>query len=349
MEPVGEQGDRGARAREFFIPDLCAPGSVFVAIVLSELLLVVHVLASSSFARFDWNLLATASLFVQWVVLLSVALLCYMRAPLSRLSMPLASLSSLLVVALVAMLSTFFMYLLFPLAVPVPDYWTLLRNALVATILAGIVLRYFHLQHQLRRQEQLELQARLDSLRDRMRPHFLFNTLNGIASLIMSQPETAERAVEDLSELLRVSLQERSANTTVADELRLCELYLGIEKLRLGERLQTEIEVQPGCLDKPMPALIMQPLVENAIYHGVSRLPDGGLVRIEVSRQAGEITASVVNPLPEEAVESRGHQLALANIRQRLDALYGANGRLEVMPQAQQFRVCLRYPLERPG
>ena len=286
---------------------------------------------------------------MQWVVLLSVALLCYLRAPLSRLSMPLASLGSLLVVALVAMLSTVFMYLLFPLVVAPPDYWALLRNALVATTLAGIVLRYFQLQQQLRRQEQLELQARLDSLRDRMRPHFLFNTLNGIASLIMSQPETAERAVEDLSELLRVSLQERSENTTVANELRLCELYLGIEKLRLGERLDTEFDVQPDCLDQPMPSLVLQPLVENAIYHGVSRLPQGGLVRIAVSCQQGVITASVVNPLPDEAFESRGHQLAMDNIRQRLDALYGASGRLEVFPQAQQFEVRLSYPLERPN
>ncbi|MEZ5569630.1 MAG: histidine kinase [Halioglobus sp.] len=349
MQPAAGQDNRRERAREFFIPDLCAPSSVFVAVVLSELLLVVHVLAASPLKAFDWNLLATASLFVQWVVLLSVALLCYLRAPLSRFSMPVASLSCLLTVALVAMLSSVGMYLLFPLVMGPMEYAALLRNALVATILAGIVLRYFYLQQQLRRQEQLELQARLDSLRDRMRPHFLFNTLNGIASLIMSQPETAERAVEDLSELLRVSLQERSANTTVANELRMCELYLGIEKLRLGERLNTEFDVQPGCLDKSMPALVLQPLVENAIYHGISRLPEGGSVRVTVRCEEGVLIASVHNPLPAQAVESGGHQVALANIRARLDALYGAAGKLEVFPQVEQFHVRLSYPLETPG
>lgn len=348
MQPAAGQGNRGQRAREFFIPDLCAPSSVFVAVVLSELLLVVHVLAASPPPAFDWNLLATASLFVQWVVLLSLALLCYLRAPLSRLGMPLASLCCLLTVALVAMLSSYGMYLLFPLVMGPLEYSALLRNALVATILAGIVLRYFYLQQQLRRQEQLELQARLDSLRDRMRPHFLFNTLNGIASLIMSQPETAERAVEDLSELLRVSLQERSANTTVANELRICELYLGIEKLRLGERLSTEFDVQPDCLDKSMPSLVLQPLVENAIYHGISRLPEGGAVRVIVRCEAGVLVASVHNPLPPQAADSSGHQVALANIRARLDALYGAAGKLEVFPQLEQFHVRLSYPLEQP-
>ena len=112
-------------------------------------------------------------------------------------------------------------------------------------------------------QKQQELQSRLDSLRAKIRPHFLFNTLNIIASLIISRPEDAERAVEDLAELMRVSLQEHNRPTTVADELRLCELYLAIEKLRLGDRLQVVWDVAQELLVLPMPSLILQPLVEE--------------------------------------------------------------------------------------
>lgn len=344
MGPVRGRRTQGTNAGEFFIPDLCAAQSVFVAVMLSELLVVVHVLASSPLTAFDWDLLAAGSLIVQWVVLLSVALLCYLRPPLSRLSLPLASLCSLSVVALVAVLSTYLGQRLFPHLSVNTDQWTFLRNALVATLLAGIVLRYFHLQQRLRRQEQLELRARLDSLRDRMRPHFLFNTLNGIASLIASQPDTAERAVEDLSELLRVSLQERSDSTTVANELRLCELYLDIERLRLGERLRTEFDVDDDCLARQMPALVLQPLVENAVYHGVSRLADGGTISVAVHLRGDRIRATVENPLPSGGDQSPGHRLALATIRQRLDALYGNAGELETMREDGMFRVCLSYP-----
>lgn len=344
MKPVWGQQAGADRSAAFFIPDLCAARSVFVAVMLSELLVVIHVLARGSLATFDWDLLALGSLIVQWVVLLSVALLCGLRAPLNRLSLPLAALGSLAVVAVVTVASSYLGHRLFPLIAA--DPWTLLRNALIATALAGIVLRYFYLQQRLLRQEQLELQARLDSLRDRMRPHFLFNTLNGIASLIASSPETAERAIEDLSELLRVSLQEASHNSSVENELRLCELYLGIEKLRLGERLRTEVDVQEDCRDKPMPALVLQPLVENAVYHGISRLAAGGTVRITVRCRDGCVYASVENPLPSGGSRSGGHRLALVNIRQRLDALFGSAGRLDVTPGEQHFRVCLSYPLE---
>ena len=221
--------------------------------------------------------------------------------------------------------------------------WWLLRNLLVATVLAGIVLRYFYLQQQLRLQEKLELQARLDSLRARIRPHFLFNTMNSIASLIMSRPEAAEQAVEDLSELFRVSLQEGQRPTTVADELRLCELYLGIEKLRLGAKLQVQWQVETAVRDQPMPSLVLQPLVENAVYHGISQLPEGGTISIAVHLSAGVVRVSVDNPMPGQSAHTEGHHMALANIEQRLLVLYGAGARLEAVPQGNAYRINLSY------
>jgi len=350
MEPAGGRGATAGPVQDtadFFIPDLCASRSVFVMVLLAELMVIVYVLANSDLPGFNWSLLAAASFIVQWVVLLSAALLCPLRRPFSRLRLPLAVLASLAVVALVTVASSYLALSLFPAAVGSGSTsWWLLRNALVALVLAAVLLRYFYLQQQLSRQEKQELQARLDSLRDRIRPHFLFNTLNSIASLIGSQPEAAEAAVEDLSELFRASLQGGDRRTTVADEIRLCKLYLGIEQLRLGDRLRVDWQVDAAVYGQPMPGLLLQPLVENAVYHGISRLPEGGTVRITMHLAGMEVQASVENPAPRQAAPSGGHQLALANIRERVAALYGGAGVLEVTPGEGSFRVALRYPRE---
>lgn len=341
------QAGNSASSGEFFIPDLCAPRSVFAMVLLVELMVLVYTLSSSSLPDFDWKLLANCSLFGQWVVLLSAALLCALRQPLSQLNLPLATVCCLLVVLLVTGLSSIVAWNLLPVFFARSGGdggWWLLRNLLVSTVLAGIILRYFYLQQQLRLQQQLELQARLDALRTRIRPHFLFNTLNSIASLIMSRPEDAERAVEDLAELLRGSLQDNKRATTVADELRVCELYLGIEQLRLGERLRVDWQIDAMAREQAMPSLILQPLVENAVYHGVAQLAAGGTIRVTVASRAGRIEVAVENPSPEQPARSGGHQMALENIGQRLQALYGSEGRLQVERPGGDYRVELSYP-----
>jgi len=344
------QAGEGATTGEFFIPDLCAPRSVFFMVLLVELMVLVYVLGTSGLPDFDWGKLSLSSLFVQWVVLLSASLVCALRGLISGRSLFLVSLCCLLVVLVVTALSSMVAWRLLPhFNSDSSETWWLLRNLLVAAVLSGIMLRYFYLQQQLLIQKQLELQSRLDSLRARIRPHFLFNTLNSIASLIISRPESAERAVEDLAELLRVSLQEHERPTSVADELRLCELYLAIEQLRLGDRLQVQWDIAPGLLDTPMPSLILQPLVENAVYHGVARLPQGGVIRVSVQRKGNTLQALVENPVPEEATRSEGHQIALDNIRQRLSAQFGAQGELRIQHAEGVFRVEFSYPLGELG
>jgi len=346
QQGASSNGQQGASA-EFFIPDLCASRSVLVMVLLAELVLFVHILANSGLTEFDWTLLGLQSLLVQWVVLASAAVLCQLRQPLSHVNLTVASLASLSVILFVTIASSYLARWLFPaFFLPEDQYWWVARNALVAIVLGGIVLRYFYLQQQLRLQEQLELNARLESLRSRIRPHFLFNTLNSIASLIVSRPEAAEQAVEDLSELFRASLQESDRATTVADELRLCELYLGIEQLRLGERLSVVWEVHEDTRMLAMPSLMMQPLVENAIYHGVSKMEGGGVVHISVEKIEKNIRVQIRNPIPQVAVRSQGHRIALDNIRQRLDALYGSEGSLKAVPGDESFSVELQYPIE---
>ena len=330
--------------QDFLIPNLCATRPTVFSILLAELVVLIHVLVSHGLPRFGWEEFALSSLFVLWVVLPSNLLLCWCRRTFSRLSLPLTTLCSLAVVTLVTLVTSVVVQVFFaPLANIQDDHWWVVRNLLVAIVVAGIVLRYFYLQQQLRLREQLELQARLDSLHTRIRPHFLFNTLNSIASLIMSRPETAEKAVEDLAELFRSSLKESPEPTTVQDEIHLTRLYLGIEELRLGQRLQVHWDVDEKTLGASMPTLVLQPLVENAVYHGISRLPNGGNIDIRIARKGDELAVSVDNPMPGEGATASGNKMALTNVAQRLQAIYGPGARLEVFPGVDHFRVELAY------
>lgn len=333
---------------EFFIPDLCATRPVLIMFILAELLVLVYVLGASELPQFAWSKLALASLYVQWIVLLCAGLLCVSRSLLARMSLALGVLVSFVIILLVALAAGLMaMWLFAESAEPAMDRWWLLRNQLVAAVIGGIALRYFYLQQQLRSRERAESQARVEALRARIRPHFLFNTMNSIASLIGSRPQQAEQAVEDLSELFRASLVEGHRQTTVADELHLCRIYLRIEQLRLGERLQVDWQLDQALAECAMPSLILQPLVENAVYHGVARLPAGGTIKIVVRADLAVISVRVSNPLPRAASPLvGGHHMALDNIRQRLSALYGNAAALIVTPGSGEYQVELRIPRE---
>lgn len=336
---------------EFFIPDLCSTRPVLMLVILAELLVLVYVLGESTLPEFSWGKLAIASLFLQWIVLLCAALLCAFRPALARLSLPAGVLFSYLIILLVTLFSSLMLKLLFRESAHFEmDAWWLLRNQIVALVIGGIALRYFYIQQQLREREQAELNARLESLRARIRPHFLFNTMNSIASLIGSRPEEAEQVVEDLSELFRSSLtDDDEQSATIEDELHLCGLYLRIEKLRLGERLLIDWQVDDALLKEYMPALILQPLVENAVYHGVARMPEGGSISIQLQRDGNQLQIQVDNPVPPgEAPASAGHHMALDNIQQRLHALYGKDAGFSAERIGGNHHVCLYYPLREP-
>lgn len=182
--------------------------------------------------------------------------------------------------------------------------------------------------------------------------------MNVIASLIPVDPEAAERVVEDLSELFRASLQQAGSVVRVSQELELCRRYLHIEQLRLGDRMQVDwqVETPPGGAE--MPLLILQPLLENAIYHGIQPLPDGGTIRVEVCFTADEMRAQITNPLIDPARSHRdgdgspgqpksphkGNSIAIDNIRQRLSMVYGENANLFTTQEGNQFTTWLNCP-----
>ncbi|VXC84939.1 Alginate O-acetyltransferase [Pseudomonas sp. 8Z] len=340
-----------APADDFFVPELCQPEALLSMVLMAELLVLVLVLAEPMLPTFDWVRLALTSLFVQWIVLLSAALLCRLRPLLARLRPALAGVLCCVLVVLLTLSCT-----------AVADYYDLggplprsgearlyLRHALISLIMSALLLRYFYLQSQWRRQEQAELRARIESLQARIRPHFLFNSLNSIASLVAIDPAKAEQAVLDLSDLFRASLARPGSLVSWGEEMELAKRYLSIEHYRLGERLQLQWEVDGVPEDLPIPQLTLQPLLENALIYGIQPRIEGGLVCIEAHYQDGVFSLCVSNPYEErgEQAPSRGTHQALGNIEARLTALFGPRASLSVERRDGRHYSCLRYPCAR--
>lgn len=343
--PVTEVG-----ADDFFLPDFCAPQALLMLVIVAELLALLLSLAGTErLDAFPWDELAMTSLLVQWIALVSAALLCKLRKPLMKLpSSTAAALAFVVVVGLVALFS----WLAEPaLRLARISYvyevssHAILRNVLMGAIVAGLIMRYFYLQEQLRARQRTELTARLQALQSRIRPHFLFNSMNIIASLIHVDPDKAEQAVEDLSELFRASLK-AEGEVSMNEELELCQHYVNIEKFRLGDRLQVEWQINTVPEQVRIPALTLQPLIENAIYHGVEPRSEQSVVRITIDYDGRDVSIIITNPVAHAPVSSaRGNRMALNNIRQRLMAHYGETAKLITQADESVHTTFVSYPL----
>ncbi|WP_019528434.1 sensor histidine kinase [Dasania marina] len=333
----------------FFLPDLCQVKAVLFLVLVAELLAIVLALDNSGVRYFDWQGFALKSLFCQWVFLASAACLCQLRPCLSRLPLAWgAACSYLLIVGLAALLALLGQWLMAGGVLGgawLPDGDQLLKTTLIAAVLAGIALRYFYLAQQLQQRQQAELQARIQALQSRIRPHFLFNSMNIIASLIAVKPQAAERAVEDLSALFRASLSDSTAATTLGDEIELCRSYARIEKNRLAERLQLQWQLDEVPMSLAMPSLVLQPLLENAIYHGIQNLAAGGTVTVAASYAQGQLTVTISNPFNTERAHTHGNKIALPNIEHRLKALFGEQASLLSEQVDGRYTVRLSYPV----
>jgi two-component system sensor histidine kinase AlgZ len=187
----------------------------------------------------------------------------------------------------------------------------------------------------------------VEALQARIRPHFLFNSMNTVAALVRLDPAAAERTIEDLSELFRAALgQHGSRDGTLGEELTLVDRYLAIEQLRLGERLRVRRDLDSLPRDVPLPRLLLQPLVENAVRHGIQPLREGGEVILSGRRKGDVLVVVIDNPLPSSPA-SAGHGHGLDNVRQRIAHHYGARGKVTAGPEGDRFVVRLQLPLER--
>jgi len=228
----------------------------------------------------------------------------------------------------------------------------LFQNTLIALILGGLLMRYFYLSHQNEVKLKAMNAAQVQALQSRIRPHFLFNSLNTIASLIAIDGDKAEQAVEDLSDLFRVSLASSERRVSLKEELEIARLYQRMEQLRLGDRLEVQWNVNELPLKQKVPALILQPLLENAIYHGIEPLADGGVVKINGRIVDGHNVIEVINPMKpvnhnnQLEQKKEGNKIALENIQARLRLLFGDKAKVNLQELEQNFVVTMRFPSE---
>ncbi len=335
-----------------FLPDLCRVNVALSVILVTELVVIVYVLSLGSLAAFNWESLSLLSLYAQWIALLSVVGLCQMRGFLNRQPPRRAAMLAYGWVMAAALFTNTGAQWIYSGRnfVGWSGAW-LLRDLCIAAVLAGIALRYLFMHQRWQNEQRAKSAAQIDALNARIRPHFLFNSMNTIASLIGYAPEAAERAVEDLSALFRASLSHSDELVEWQREKAVCEAYLRIEQQRLGERLQVEWLDTAVPDNFRLPPLSLQPLVENAIYHGIEMIPGGGELRVHTAVSADMLEISVSNPLPASTGNNprRTHGMALNNIRERLSAIYGdrenGSASLSLREEDHQYYARLLLPL----
>jgi len=361
-EPLTDTGTFLIRRERpgFYLPDFCRPRSVLAVILIAELVAVLLTLARHGIGVQFWPYLAKTSLFLLWTGLGIAALLCVFRGVLGRMDVAWGSVLSLVLMLLVTAGVTEGAWwfaertnrLLGVASPPFVDHLEfLLRNLAVCAIAGGLALRYFYVSHQWRSNVEAEAQSRVRALQARIRPHFLFNSMNTIASLTRSNPRVAEQAIADLSDLFRASLREHRERIPLAHEIEIARAYERVERLRLGDRLKVDWQVDSLPLDVQVPALILQPLLENAVYHGIEPLDQGGIIRVTGKLENGRAVLTIGNPVQPRLVARRpGHQIGLDNVRQRLELMFHGEADLEVIETPEHFLVTLRFPAaDRPA
>lgn len=333
-----------------FLPDFCGIRMLFAMVVLAELMAFAILLAMPYPQTFSWDRLGVLSLFMQWVVLCSIGLLCVLRPWLLRLNVTMAGVLSyvaMLVVTLIVSECAYQLMLYTGTPGDTKMHIEFLLHALgVSAILSGIGLRVIYLQYQQKIHIQANANARIQALQARIRPHFLFNSLNTIASLIPSSPKHAEEAVENLSDLFRASIGPSSQLVSLDREMQIARGYLDIEQLRLGDRLKVDWRLDDLPGSALLPILTLQPLLENAIFHGIEMLPEGGEIQVIGTRKDNKLCIEMTNPCPtaQHTPRSQGNHMAMDNIAERLRIAFGREAGLNMQRFEYQCVLEIVFP-----
>ncbi|MFN3984751.1 MAG: sensor histidine kinase [Rhodocyclaceae bacterium] len=206
----------------------------------------------------------------------------------------------------------------------------------------GCCIMYF--EHRNRRFSPALTEARLMALTARIRPHFLFNALNGVLGVMRTDPRRAERALEELADLFRALMKENRELVPLRNEIVLCERYVDLEELRLGDRLQVRWSLEGCPRDALVPPLMLQPLLENAVYHGIEPAEAPGEIVVRGRRKGNEIILRVENPTHDSERHHVGNRMALDNIKERLMLFFDLEARLETDVKSGQYRVTIKLP-----
>jgi two-component system sensor histidine kinase AlgZ len=321
------------------IPNFKNFGVIFRALLLANaFLLLLAFTEAQSFADFFALVLQYSSM-IQPILFLSI-LLAYLVMPLLR---DFRYLPAALVLYAVSLLNTTAVWLLFDrilILEHLPDFF---KTLTLATLLFLAMLYYFFLLD--KAYSPAIQEARIQALQARIRPHFLFNSINTALSLIRQQPKQAETALEDMADLFRVFMADNRELVPLFSEIALCKQYLALEKLRLEERLEIVWHVDSACDHDLIPPLILQPLMENAVYHGIEPMVAGGKILIEITKKMPYLHIVVTNPYSQKNRQQQGNNMALGNIKERLLLHFDLEAMLETKQTADRYEVRIKIPL----
>ena len=348
---MAEMENATDKQSQAYLPDFCAAGNILVILLVAELVAILLTLVSFEPGAFLTEL-SKMSMFVLWLALLGAGLLCTIRPWAERQGHTAAFvvcfvLLEVLCLALAEI--TWQLTGIFAEAVVIDSGHGefLLKTFAASSIVIALAMRYLYISSEWRRSILLEAQSRISALQAMIRPHFLFNSMNTIASLTRTDPRQAEEAVEDLADLMRANLNARKDRTTLKEELETAAIYQRIEKLRLGDRLRVRWDVDALPMRALIPSLTIQPLLENSIYHGIELLPDGGEVTVSGRRDGDSLEIRISNPVADDQVrKTGGNKMAMSNILQRFELAYGHGAQVDVEESADQYVVHLRFPFE---
>jgi two-component system sensor histidine kinase AlgZ len=324
--------------------DVCHVGVVLRALVFVHGVMAIGmVFGAPSFAA--WLALTAAGASVALpAVLLWLLVLCGLKAPLASAPLAVQWVTVVALGALAAFGASRLIALLLPDASTGAGFAALLGAgpALAGAAMAAAIFLWLRLMA--KATLPAETTARLAELQSRIRPHFLFNTLNTALTLVRLDPGKAEGVLEDLAELFRVAITESTDSVSLGEEVDLARRYLDIEQIRFGSRMHVAWELDPQAASARVPPLLLQPLVENAVRHGVEPSLEGGVIRVRTKVKLGRAVLSIANSVPKEPSRP-GHGMALKNVRERLRLMHDVAAQFEMRQDQDVFRVQIVVPL----
>lgn len=336
------------------IPEFCRAPALLTLFYVTELLAVVLTLAGDASGHAALRQLMLLSIYLQAIGMLGAAALCFVRRGLRLAHDGLLFFVCWLLIVLVSFALAWTCWLgdseLALGYVPFDSPWPFVfRTTVITGIVALLLLRYLWERHQWQEESRAEADGRYLALQARIRPHFLFNALNSLAELIPTKPDVAEEMVIDLSDLFRVSLDSRQRLIPLREEIEIVKGYMRIEEIRLGDKLLVNWEIPDSVLDAQVPRLTVQPLVENGVLHGVSRLRARGMLHVIARREGDFLVVDVENPIPpEDAPKRAGTGTAIGNIAQRIKLIYGDRAKLILGEDRDEFGPMFRARLRLP-
>ncbi len=321
------------------LPDFCNLGVMLRILILANVMGLAAALVRSARLADLFGEVQQVSLIMQPALLLSLIALCLFKKPLRRLSY----IWGIVLVLSVAVGSVTLVHQFIAGRIFLAEgLGQLNRYWLLALLMAGALLAYFNMRSRILSPAIGE--ARLQALQARIRPHFLFNSINAVMSLVRTEPQRAERALQDMADLFRVLMRENRELVRLEDEVNLCWQYLELETLRLGERLQIAWHIDKMPKDAMVPPLILQPILENAVYHGIEPSSGTGEISVNIFHSRDQVQLVIKNPYLQQGSHHAGNKMAMQNIRERLSLHFDVEARLKCEVQGGFYLVQITLP-----